>query len=99
MDVVKTLQPGQHGTHRFLDEWGDKLVAVRYRKTKDKSRAYTTIEIIVDERVVSTSTLNNRALNMTGRNRSVAIRVHYEESELRHKIKMAGAKWSPQLKL
>ena len=99
MDVVKTIRPGQAGSHRFLDEWGDRLVAVRYRKAGNPNRIYTTIEVIVDERQASTPVLSTRAFNMTGRNRAVAIRVHYEENELRQKIKAAGAKWSPQLKL
>ena len=95
MDVVKTIRPGQHGSHRFLDEWGDKLIAVRYRK--DTDRVFTTIEIIVDERPASTAT--HRVLQLTGRNRAVALRVDYDEYELRHRVKMAGGRWSPELKL
>ncbi len=95
MDVVKTLRPGDSGSHRFLDEWGDKLVAVRYRKSDCGKQIYTTIEVIVDQRDASPP--SHRILQMTGRNRAVAIRVHYEEQELRQKIKAAGAKWSPQL--
>lgn len=99
MDVVKTIRPGQHGSHRFLEGWGDRLVAVRYRKDNSQQRIYTTIEVIVDERLASTPTLNHRVLNITGRNRAVAIRVRYEENELRQKVKEAGAVWSPRLKL
>tara|TARA_R100000687_G_scaffold83637_1_gene88061 strand:+ start:3263 stop:3565 length:303 start_codon:yes stop_codon:yes gene_type:complete len=64
MDVVKTIRPDQHGSHRFLDELGDRLVAGR---------------------LASIPTLNHRALNITDRNRVVAIRVRYEENELRQK--------------
>ncbi|WP_372750618.1 hypothetical protein [Litorivivens sp.] len=95
MDVVKTIRPGQHGSHRFLEEWGNKLVAVRYRK--DQNRMFTTIELIVDERPVSSTSL--KILQLTGRNRAVALRINFDEVELRHRVKSAGARWSPELKL
>lgn len=98
MEVVKTIRPGAHGSHRFLDEWGDKLVAVRYRKAGGQNRIYTTIEVIVDERQTAASP-NVRILQMTGRNSAVALRVHFDEQALRQKIKHAGGKWSRQLKL
>lgn len=32
MRVIKTINPDSPGALRFQREWGDKLVAVRYRK-------------------------------------------------------------------
>ena len=34
MDVVKTLTPGAAGTQRYLRQYGDRLVCVRYRQDK-----------------------------------------------------------------
>jgi len=49
MEVVKTLRPGDSGTKKLTERFGDRLVCVRYRKDGDKKRRYTTIELIVDE--------------------------------------------------
>lgn len=44
--VRKTMRPGQKGTSRFLRDWGDRLVCVRYRfDAKGKTR-FTTVEIV-----------------------------------------------------
>ena len=50
MEISKTLKPGKMGTKRFLKQYGDKLVCVRYRINKQTKKRYTTVEIIVDER-------------------------------------------------
>ncbi len=97
MDVVKTLRPGRPGTHRFLDHWGNRLVAVRYRKSRQKPVLYTTIEIIVDERAAPQKGTHTKPFNR--RNQAVALRVDYREQHLRQTLKAAGARWSPQLRL
>jgi hypothetical protein len=47
--VIKTLQPLQRGTLRWLVEYGPALVAVRYRADRAQGRRVTTVEVIVDE--------------------------------------------------
>ncbi|MDY6921765.1 MAG: hypothetical protein SV765_16320 [Pseudomonadota bacterium] len=49
MDVTKTLRPGDSGTKRLKQRYGDRLVCVRYRKDAGRQRRYTTVELIVDE--------------------------------------------------
>lgn len=49
MEVLKTLVPGRSGTHRYQRQYGDRLVAVRYRHDPQKKRRLTTVELIVDE--------------------------------------------------
>jgi predicted aminopeptidase len=48
MRVEQTLRPGQRGTRRFVDRFGDRLVCVRYRAEGD--RRVTMVELVVDDR-------------------------------------------------
>ena len=93
MKVLKTIKPGQNGSRRFLREYGEKLVNVRYRQDLLKQSAYTTIEIIVDQRELLPP--NVRAgLPTYYDNLWVAIKITFKETELRSKVKQRGAKWS-----
>lgn len=49
MEVIKTLRPGDSGTKKLTQRYGDRLICVRYRKDDQQKRRYTTIELIVDE--------------------------------------------------
>lgn len=95
--IIKTINAGKNGSRRLQREWGEKLLCVRYREHNKK--IYTTIEIVIDERdkppknVCQFQTLSNRNKTI------VAIKVAYEEEELRAKIKRHGGKWSKALKL
>lgn len=47
--VLKTMRPGDPGTKRWLERYGRRLVAVRYRGDKKARKRVTTIELVVDE--------------------------------------------------
>jgi hypothetical protein len=49
MQTRLSLRPGQKGTKKLVVEYGDRLVAVRYRYDADRQRRYKTIELIVEE--------------------------------------------------
>jgi hypothetical protein len=49
MRVRLVRRPGQHGTREYVEQYGDRLVCVRYRYDAAAGRRYKTIEIIVDE--------------------------------------------------
>jgi len=49
MDVVRTIKPGDKGSQRFVKKYGERLVAVRYRKKG--SHRLTTVELIVEQRL------------------------------------------------
>lgn len=63
MEVHKTLNPGQPGTRRFLNRYGERLVAVRYRKDLLKQKSFTTIELIVDQRPLTDGRVSHAALH------------------------------------
>ncbi len=49
MKVGMVLRPGQEGTQKLQEEFGEALVCVRYRYDGESSRRIKTVEIIVDE--------------------------------------------------
>jgi hypothetical protein len=49
MQTRLSLRPGQKGTKKLVAEYGDRLVAVRYRYDIERRRRYKTVELIVDE--------------------------------------------------
>jgi hypothetical protein len=44
------LKPGQKGTKRLLEQYGDRLICVRYRYDAQQPRRFKTVELVVDER-------------------------------------------------
>lgn len=49
MRVRLVRRPGQHGTRAYVEQYGDRLVCVRYRYDEGTRRRYKTVEIIVEE--------------------------------------------------
>ncbi len=49
MRIGLTLQPGQRGTKRLANQYGDRLVCVRYRYDEEKQKRYKTVELIIEE--------------------------------------------------
>jgi len=97
MEVIRTLRPGQPGTRRFQNHWGDKLVAVRYRR--EQRTVYTTIEVIVDERDQPDPGVSMNAVHAYRREQIVAVRIAYEEHAVRDAAKRSGGRWSPDNKV
>lgn len=49
MKTRVNLKPGQKGTKKLVDQYGDTLVCVRYRYDSKANKRYKTVEIIVSE--------------------------------------------------
>jgi hypothetical protein len=88
-----SLKPGKKGTKRLTEEYGDRLVCVRYRYDSEKKKRFKTIELIIDEitwqprpRFLKNSTI-------------VGISVIWGELDLARIIKKAGGKWNKGEKL
>ena len=93
METRLTLKPGQKGTKKLLNRYGEQLVCVRYRYDKEKKKRYKTVELIVEEVdwVVKSP--------LPDPNTKVAIRVDWEETEIRDRVKRAGGLWDPYKKV
>ena len=86
------LKPGQKGTVRLMEQYGDKLLCVRYRYDEIRQVRMKTVEIIVDERPCDP--------NMRHRDRDiVAVMVPFSKIALRDKLKAAGGRWNPEEKI
>jgi len=49
MRVRLKLKPGQRGTKNLVNQYGDRLICVRYRYDEKTGKRYTTVELIVAE--------------------------------------------------
>ncbi|MBA56266.1 MAG: hypothetical protein CMK89_17595 [Pseudomonadales bacterium] len=78
MEVIKTLRPGDSGTKKLTERYGDRLVCVRYRKDEAKKRRYTTIELIVDEGPVD----QNKLYRLSPEERSLSVGVYIAKGDL-----------------
>jgi hypothetical protein len=91
--VRLTLRPGDPGTKRLSEKYGEALVAVRYRYDATAHRRYTTVEIIADERPWHAPPA------VPGADRLVGIRVGYKEEGLRRAVRAAGGRWDGETRL
>lgn len=82
--VLKKLSPAAAGAKRLATRFGQSLVCVRYREDTVRGRRFTTVELIIDERPLPPP---------------AAVRVAYEEVELRSQVKAAGGTWDGKRKL
>lgn len=93
MRARSKLTPGQPGTRKLVEQYGERLVCVRYRYDALKRRRYTTAEIVVDESDWDPMP------SATARRERVAVRIDVREVRLREKVKAAGGRWDPEKRL
>ena len=93
MKVGRIVSPGQPGTKKLVERYGDNLLCVRYRYDDQKKTMYKTIEIIIDEKPWQ------RKSPKVQNYETMDIRIGFNEVELRSRIKECGGKWDPQKKV
>ena len=93
MKILRTLLPGQKGTKKYVEQFGEKLVRVRYRYDEEQELRMTTVELITDKKPW---TVDNKS---KPENRIVQIRIDYTEVEIRKLIKSKGGKWNNEKKV
>lgn len=84
------LKPGQKGTKRLTDKYGDALVCVRFRYDAESRQRLKTVELIV-ERADWTPPAPKYSADTL-----VPLRIEGYEQELRAQAKAAGARWNPE---
>ena len=80
---------------KYVKRYGERLVCVRYRYDAEKSCRYKTVELIVE--TVSWVSRDRRARRRD--EEMVAVRIGYEEADLRERAKRLGAIWRPNHRL
>jgi hypothetical protein len=91
MKTKLTLRPGDRGTKKLAEFYGDRLVAVRYRYDPETGVRIKTAEIIVDEREYPPAQEDLHPHDL------LLVEVGYQETTLRERVKKAGGRWSPNL--
>jgi hypothetical protein len=99
MITTTTLRPGQKGTKRFAEKYGDRLVRVRYKSDQEIGRRYITVELIEEEIVVRNEKKPDQVQQPILGSPRLGLRVEYWETDVREKIKTAGGIWRPRQKL
>jgi hypothetical protein len=95
MEIRLTRRPGQAGTKKFTERYGERLVCVRYRYDEAKSCRHKTVELIVE--TVPWTARGRRARRRD--EEMVAVRIGYNETDLRERAKRLGAIWRPNHRL
>jgi hypothetical protein len=83
------LEPGQKGTKRLTDKYGDALVCVRFRYDAESRQRLKTVELIV-ERADWTPPASKYSADTLA-----PLRIEGYEKELCAQAKAAGARWNP----
>ncbi len=95
METRLTRRRGQAGAKKFVERYGARLVCVRYRYDPENGRRHKTVELIVE-----TVAWAPRARRSRRRDEEmVAVRIGYEETDLRERAKRIGAIWRPNHRL
>ncbi len=85
MKAYAHLKPGQNGTKRLVEQYGDRLLCVRYRFDEARGVKLKTVEIIVDENPLRHPRYDSDDL--------VPVHVAYDETELRQQLRALRARW------
>jgi len=92
MKSYKHLKPGENGTVRLVERFGNTLLCVRYRYDSIRNMRIKTAEIIVEERP-------GRGVPRLRETDNVLVQIPFAMKALRDRLKSVGAKWDPTQKL
>jgi uncharacterized protein (DUF111 family) len=95
METRLTLRPGQSGTKKLVERYGERLVRVRYLYDAKAGRRLKTVELIVEAVPWRPRPRHPRRHD----DEIVAVRIAFQEVELRDRAKRLGAVWRPVQKL
>jgi len=86
----RKLKPGQKGTKKLFEKYGDKLINVRYVYDSEKHIMMKTVELLIEKRPWY------RKKGKTSYNKKVHLKIDYGEVELGRLVKTAGGRWNKQ---
>jgi hypothetical protein len=95
METRLTLRPGQNGTKKLVERYGGRLVRVRYLYDPQAGRRLKTVELIVESVACHPRPRHPRRRD----DEIVAVRIAFQETELRERAKRLGGVWRPARKL
>ena len=86
MRIRSILKPGQRGTKRLVEQYGESLLCVRYRYDEASRKRLKTIELVIEESDWSPKIASETI---------VGVQVAFPEADLQQKVRQAGGKWNP----
>ena len=86
MRIRSILKPGQRGTKRLVEQYGESLLCVRYRYDEASRKRLKTIELVIEESDWSPKIASETI---------VGVQVAFREADLQQKVRQAGGKWNP----
>jgi hypothetical protein len=95
METRLSLAHGQNGTKKLLAQYGERLLRVRYRYDAERSLRLKTVELIVE----TTPWRPRERARRREPSDMVGVAIAYGKTELRARIKAAGAIWRPRHRL
>ena len=104
MEIRTVRRPGEKGTQRLVEKYGERLICIRYRYDPANGKRYKTIELIVAEQDWQPPEPHpqeepKRIAPRRFHTRRVGVRIAFHESELRKQIKAAGGMWDASERL
>lgn len=90
MHTRLTLRPGQKGTQRLCQKYGERLLAVRYRYDETRRRRLKTVELVEEQ----LPWLPPWPADLDPE-KIVAVRISYDETRLREQARESGGRWHP----
>jgi hypothetical protein len=87
------LKPGQRGTKKFVDMYGDALVCIRYRYDEVTCTRVKTVEIVVETKDWTPPPPKFSLEEI------VPVRIAFAETSLKKIARASGGKWNPEEKL
>jgi hypothetical protein len=93
MKVIKKLNPEKAGTKKYLEQYGNKLLCVRYRYDETNQEQLTTIEYIINRKRYLKLTQETQRKLFPHPNRHVLLKIEFHEEALRNQVKQHGGTW------
>jgi len=90
MKTRVNLKPGQKGTKRLVQQYGDTLICVRYRYDAKAHKQYKTVEIIVSESVWTPPPAKYPDGTL------VPLKIGINETSLQNQTRAVGGRWDKQ---
>lgn len=91
--IARKILPGQPGTKKWIEKYGDKFVCLRYKYDDKSKRKIKTVELLVEEHAWQADK------KRIPKNKIVNVKITYGEISYGKIVKAAGGRWNPTTKL